>query len=338
MYTNRIFSIPTTLGFSLIQIIGFALYSALTVSLYKHMGWDWMQIPWLPVSLIGTAVAFYVGFKNNSAYDRTWEARKVWGAIVNNSRSWAMMAKGFVSDEFVPGAVSSEEIHNIQRELVYRHLAWVYALRRQLWASKPWEHNHKINRKFRDMYAAGFANESLESELKKFLSEEEIKHTLARKNPATHLILRQSERLRVLKRNGLMDDFRHIEMEKMLVDLYNQQGACERIKNFPLPRQYATTSSLFVFIFIFFLPFGLMKEFDALGPGMIWLTVPFTTVIGWVYWLMEIVGDYAENPFEGLAFDIPMTALSRTIEIDLREMLGETHLPAPIEPIKDVLL
>ena len=58
------------------------------------------QLPWLPISIIGTAVAFYVGFKNNSAYARMWEARKIWGAIINSSRSWGMYVDSFVSNKF----------------------------------------------------------------------------------------------------------------------------------------------------------------------------------------------------------------------------------------------
>jgi putative membrane protein len=121
-------------------------------------------------------------------------------------------------------------------------------------------------------------------------------------------------------------------------EFYNHQGMCERIKKFPLPRQYGSMSLIFVSIFIFLLPFGLVTEFHELGEWGAWLSIPFTVVVGWVFVVMELIGDYSENPFEGLGNDIPMRSICRTIEIDLREMLGETDLPKPVEVKNGVLM
>ena len=129
-----------------------------------------------------------------------------------------------------------------------------------------------------------------------------------------------------------------MELQKLLNDFYVFQGQCERIKKFPLPRQYANASLVFVWIFIFLLPLGMISEFAKLGPYGVWLSIPFTVLIGWVFVTMELVGDYSENPFEGLGNDIPMLSICRAIEIDLGEMLGERDLPPPIEPIKGVLM
>ncbi|MFT6685882.1 MAG: putative membrane protein [Bacteroidia bacterium] len=87
-----------------------------------------ISIPWLPVSVVGTAVAFYVGFKNNQAYDGMWEARKIWGGIINDSRSWGMIIDSFVTNLFTDENVSSEKIHQIKQRLIYRHIGWLYAL------------------------------------------------------------------------------------------------------------------------------------------------------------------------------------------------------------------
>jgi len=338
MYINRNFNLIRLLRYSWHVILTYMFYAACCVALYEHLDCKWLQIPWLPISIIGTAVAFYVGFKNNSAYDRTWEARKIWGAIVNSSRSWGIMVKDFITPKYSDKEVSKEDLHQIHQELMYRHIVWLYGLRRQLWQPKSWEHNRPFNARYRKFLAGHFAKESMEDELAPFLDEEELKWAMARKNTATHLISKQSERLKELHFSGLFDDFRHVEMKNMLVDFYTQQGKCERIKNFPFPRQYASSSFIFISIFIILLPFGLMSEFNKIGSHAVWMTVPFTALVGWVYWLMESVGDYAENPFEGLAFDTPMTALCRTIEIDLREMLGETDLPPAIQPKESALL
>lgn len=111
-------------------------YMLIISVLYKVAGWHWIAIPWLPLSLIGTAVAFYVGFKNNQSYDRVWEARKIWGSIVNSSRSWGALVDAFVKNKELP----DDEIRQIKTKLIYRHIAWLYTLREQLLVPTQWEH------------------------------------------------------------------------------------------------------------------------------------------------------------------------------------------------------
>ncbi len=319
--------------FSILPVILFTLYSGIIVSLFVFLELEWLKIPWVPLTLIGIAVAFYVGFKNNSAYDRTWEARKIWGGIVNSSRSWGIMVKGFVTDEFAESPVKDQEIKEIQKRLIYRHIAWLYRLKRQLRSLKEWEHDAKLNRRYRKYIDGLFPTDAPDVELQHFLADREVQTILNSANGCTQLLLLQAEDLKELKRRGLIDDFRHMEMQAMLTEFFTLQGKCERIKNFPLPRQYASLSLYFVYIFIVLLPLGLLSAFaDAEVPDfMVWGVVPFTALVAWVFWMMEGIGDYAENPFENLAFDTPMTSLTRTIEIDLRQMLQETDLPAPIK-------
>ena len=129
-----------------------------------------------------------------------------------------------------------------------------------------------------------------------------------------------------------------MELQKLLNDFYTFQGQAERIKKFPLPRQYGSVSFIFIGIFIFLLPLGMVSEFNKLGELGVRISIPFTVLVGWVYLMMELVGDYSENPFEGLGNDIPMLSLCRTIEIDLREMLGESNLTQPIEAKNGLLM
>lgn len=129
-----------------------------------------------------------------------------------------------------------------------------------------------------------------------------------------------------------------MELEKVLVDLYAQQGKCERIKNFPYPRQFGTLNLIFTRLFINLVPFGMLGEFSKLGDGAIWLTVPFSALVAWVFNMMEKIGEATENPFEGSANDVPITAITRTIEIDLREMLGERDIPPPLQPKNNILM
>ena len=312
-------------------------------------GYHWnvveLNIPWLPVSIIGTAVAFFVGFKNNQAYQRLWEARKIWGGIVNDSRTWGMMVNSYVSNQFSDQVRSEEELQAIKKRLVYRHIAWLYAHRSQLLVPTPWEHVSQggfTGRQatfLRKIFGHGMVDdEYTRAELDEFLPDEERDRLIDCVNTATQIIDQQSCELAVLREKNLIDDFRHVELVTVLRSFYALQGKNERIKKFPFPRQYANMGRHFVFIFIFLLPFSMIPSLFELQSWHKWIAVPLTGLIAWVYMMMEEVGDYTENPFQGLPADIPMLSLCRTIEIDLREMLGETDLPPAIANKKGVLM
>lgn len=302
-------------------------------------------IPWLPVSVIGTAVAFYVGFKNNQAYDRMWEARKIWGGIINDSRSWGMMVDGFITDMFTQKEISENELHLVKKRLVYRHIAWTYAHRSQLLVATPWEHISqggllaKTARRYQRKFGIGLVDDEVTRiELQQFLPSDEHDRLIANVNTATQIINEQSRDLKALRKEGLIEDFRHMEMTNVLRSFYTLQGKNERIKKFPLPRQFANMSRYFIGIFILLLPFSMIPELQKVGSWGFWISIPVTALIGWIYIMMELVGDYTENPFGGMVNDIPMLSLCRTIEIDLREMLGETDLPPNIKIKKGILM
>jgi putative membrane protein len=304
------------------------------------------KLPWLPVSVIGTAVAFYVGFKNNQAYGRMWEARKIWGAIVNSSRTWGMQVDGFITNQFATSKKSDEEIQAIKKKLIYRHIAWLYALRSQLLVSTPWEHVSyeglmiaRYARRLQKNFGVGLvADEVTETELHNFLPKDEYERLINHVNTATQIVNEQSRDLTKLREQGLIEDFRHMEMINVLELLYDHQGKAERIKKFPLPRQFANLSRVFIGIFIILFPFSLIPELLDMGHWGFLISIPITTIIGWVYIMMELVGDYSENPFQGMANDIPMLSLCRVIEIDLLEMLGEENLPKPIDAKNGILM
>ena len=326
------------------HMIWLLLWAAIVAGLYDLKIIN-VKLPWLPVSIIGTAVAFYVGFKNNSAYDRLWEARKIWGAIVNSSRTWGMYVDGFVNNLFAEKKQSDEEIRKVKKRLVYRHIAWLYALRSQLLISAPWEHISQgfiyrvAAQRYQKKFGIGLvADEVTKTELKNFLPEDEHDRLVNNVNTATQIINEQSRDLTKIREEGLIEDFRHMEMTTLLYHFYEHQGKAERIKKFPLPRQYANLSRIFIGIFIFLLPFSMIPSLMELGNWGYAIAIVITALIGWIYVMMEIVGDYSENPFQGMANDIPMLSLCRTIEIDLLEMLDEEDLPPPIEAKKGILM
>ena len=345
MFVQKNFSFRGVMRFSGGHLIWITLWVTIVAVVFEWGHWKWMHIPYLPISIIGTAVAFYIGFKNNQAYDRLWEARKIWGAIVNSSRAWGSAVKGFTSNYFTKTNISDRNLDEHRKRLIYRHIGWLYALRSQLLIPTPWEHINQnrhvarvTKRRFKT-FGIGLLDEGVtKTELIECLPPSEYERLINAKNTATQIIDQQSQDLKELRESNVIDDFRHMELQQILYDFYIHQGKCERIKKFPLPRQYGSMSFIFVGIFIFLLPFGMIPAFHDLGLYGTWVGIPFTVLVAWVYLVMELVGDWSENPFEGLGNDIPMLALCRTIEIDLREMLGEKDLPPPIEAKNGVLM
>lgn len=340
MHTGRQYTLKEFLLWTRRDIYWIVGLSAIPVILYQLVGWTWLAIPWVPIAMIGTAAAFIIGFKNTQTYSRLWEARQIYGAIVNGSRSWGIMARDFVTNLHAASPVSEAELKRIHKTLIYRHIAWLTALRFQLREPRGWENMNKpYNREYREhVFKVPEWESKLEDTLQPFLSETEQAYVLSKKNRATQIISLQSRHLRELAEKGLIEDLRHTALEARLSDFYDQQGKCERIKNCPYPRQFSTINLFFIRLFVYLVPFGMLNEFSKLGDDFVWLTIPFSAIVSWVFNSMERVGESTENPFEGSANDVPITALSRTIEIDLREMLEETDLPPAITAVNNILM
>lgn len=204
--------------------------SSIPCALYYYLDATWIAIPWVPIALVGTAAAFITGFRNTQTYSRSWEARQIWGGIVNSSRTWGVMVTGFVRDPTGETA--------LHRELIHRHIAWLTALRFQLRESKPWENvkTKAIYIEYRRYYKIPEWESDMATELAPLITDSELKHVLSKSNKATQLIKLQSARLRELNEGGRLSDFNYVEMERVLKDLYDLQGRSERIKNFPYPR------------------------------------------------------------------------------------------------------
>lgn len=328
------------------------MLSTIPVIFYELAEWKWLQLPWLPIGLIGTALAFISGFKNNAAYDRLWEARKIYGGIVNTSRTLATMINDFITNEFTTKKYTEEELFKIRKQIIMRHVGWMTALRYSLREPKPWESSfdNKSDREFMKSIEVDEYKYSLENQLKTYLSNAEIKEVLSKTNKQTACLKLQSNHFKNLKLNGLIEDFRHMEFKNSIEELFSLQGKAERIKNFPYPRQFATLNTIFVWIFIILIPFGLMNEFEGIGNALVekysnpitqnfvWISIPFSMIISWIFMLMERVGDTSENPFDGgMNNGVPITTMSRGIEIDIREMIDDklSDIPKPYPISKD---
>jgi ion channel-forming bestrophin family protein len=309
--------------------------SIIPTALYQLLDLTWLAIPFTIIGLLGTATAFIITFRNQETYNRTWEARQIWGATMSASRSWAMMCRDFLSNA------------DQSRELVHRHLGWLTALRYQLRTPRNWENvNKSYNKEYRRNYSIPEMETPLDQELIKYISQAELTFILSAKNKAAQLLSLQSNALKKFREDGSLEEFRFLDMHSALRDFSAHQGRSERIKNFPYPRQYATINHLFVKLFCILLPYGLLEEFDKLNErvtgflqgNMVWLVIPFSVLISWVFTSLEQVGESTENPFEGSANDVPISQMSRAVEIDIREMLGETDLPPVLHPQNNIIL
>ncbi len=362
MYTRRVFPLRGMLMWTRRYIYLFLFISLIPVLLFDVLHWKWLHLPWVPIGLLGTAVAFMQGFKNNASYDRLWEARKIWGGIVNASRTWTVMVKDFINNDHAKRELPEGELQGIHKEMVHRHVAWLTALRYQLRKDKPWETHLKTkkeNAEFRKSAYDVLEDEvPIEKAISPYFSEEEKTEILSKGNWASQILGVQSRRLKDLRQKGLIEDFRHMELKNMIKEFYTLQGKSERIKNFPYPRQFGTLNHYFVWIFIFLLPFGVMNAFEGigekfvedmltheheghvgffhhlvhfLGEHFVWFSIPFSALISWVFYTLELIGENTENPFEGGPNDVPITNMSRGIEIDIRQLIDDTDIPGPYE-------
>lgn len=271
-----------------------------------------LAINFTPFGVLGGALAIFVAFKNNSAYGRWWEARTIWGGLVNSSREFARMVINFVDVQIRAQPDRREEMDDFKKVLIHRQIAFVHALRLHLRKQDTWQ------------------------EIQPFVSEEEYTRIITMQNKPYALNCINGDHLRRGQDKEMLQWFHTFQIEGNLTQFANYQGACERIKNTPLPRQYDFFTRVFVSIFSFLLPFGLLSFFLS-NPSFSWIIIPLSILIAGTFIIMERTGAANENPFENQITDIPLTALCNTIERDLKEALGEENLPKRIEPVDGYL-
>ena len=279
------------------------LWDGAIVLLYKVLHWEWVGLPHIPLALFGSSIGLIVAFRNNSSYARWWEARTLWGGIVNNSRSWAR--------QVLTGIAAAKDgdkpaVRELQCRMVYLQIAWVHALRQQLRGLPPMD------------------------EVRAFLTEEDLVALQGHANVPMTLQLWQGDLVRQALEKDWIDSLQWASLDSTLNDLADMQGGSERIKNTPMPKQYDFYPQLFVQMYCLLLPLGLVQN-------MGWYTPLGSTLVGFIFIALDKIGRDLENPFDNTMYDIPLTSMSRTIEINLRQSLGEKSLPKPVEPTQGVL-
>jgi len=344
MYVRRSIRLKHFLVESWLPLVVVTAWSVVVVVLHNIAGFRWLVMPVLPVTLIGIAVSLYVGFKSVSAYNRWWEARQALGGIVAMTREWVLHVQGMIDGDKAPAGT--------QDQLLRHHLAWLYAVA----CSLRRDSRLKASKRTRMFKHRSLGHEAAQvaadpQSYGRFLSADEFAAAQAVRNPAAYLLRRQAMTLQSLQQAGVLGDEQHVATIELLGRLTEAHGICERIKTTPFPRQIAHFGTIFTWLFVFLLPLAFLDVFESkslsefgrhqassgLTSDYLFMLVPFSAVISWVFLMMEKISDSTEDPFEGGVHDVPVLTLCRLMEIDVKQAMGETDVPPPLAPVDDVL-
>jgi putative membrane protein len=329
MHVGRSYRLVDFALWSRRSVIYMSVVSVVAVLAYIVPPFAGFAVPWAVVLVLGTTVSLVSGFKNSQVLTRSSEALAAFSQIASSSRILASVSCDFLAPD-------------LARQVLYRHLAWLTALRFSLRRPLPWETMSRgANREYRRRYYHIAEDlSSVEAELRALLGDDGVA-IAAREQPALELLQQQARQFNALLKDDAVPSSAYGEFMRVLRDCHDQQAKCDRIKNTPYPRQYAIVTTMFVWIFVTLMPFGTVPIFAALGTSIpalvaIWLTVPFTVLLGWIYLSLDQVGESTSNPFEGGPNDVPMSQTCRDIEIELRSRLGETALPPRLQPVNGI--
>jgi putative membrane protein len=270
----------------LLMVATYAVTIAAFHHFFPHLR---ISIPIAVPAILATIISLLLAFRSNQAYDRWWEARGIWGAIVNDSRS---LTRQLIT--FLDGGDSSEDVENFKNRYVKRQIAWCYSLSQSL--------------RGQNCYIRSI----------EFLEEEEVRFTRRYTNMPNSLLKLHGLDTQLAYKNGWLNDYQQIEIDRTLSRLCDSMGKCERIKNTIFPSTYSMYIHFCLYLFIALLPFGLIEFFGI-------FEVPLIIAIAAAFLLVEKMAIHLQDPFENKPSDTPTTAISQTIERDLKQMLSDSH-------------
>jgi putative membrane protein len=300
MYVKQVFSIWRLLKGIWVGVVAVTAYATLVFYLFSYQNWHFLSFPISITTILGTALSLLLGFRTNSAYDRWWEARKCWGEIVNDSRTLVRQAKAFIE---APASEKDELVSNIS----HLQIAWCYALSNSL----------------RGNQVLVYADLHLTTEEHEYVSaQDNIPNAILNLIQFKMAGLHDSAKIKTLLYQNIDDTLRR---------LCDAMGKCERIKNTVFPTQYSFFVHLVIFIFTLVLPMGLVESIGRIA-------IPITFIISFLFFYVEWIAYIMQNPFENGPNDIPMTSMSRNIEINLLQLVGADKIPEKILPKNGVVM
>lgn len=277
-------------------LLALAIFSEAVTTYHELVGLpEAATVSLVPFSLMGLALSIFLGFRNSSCYDRWWEARKHWGALINQCRIQARDMALYLD-------ISDEE----RNELVLRAVGFAYALKFHL------------------------RSEVQIHVLDPFFPEGEVTAMEGEHNVPNAVLWRFGERLTELHQAGKVTEYRYVQLMRGLARFSDIQGACERIKNTPVPISYTVLTHRIVALYCLTLPFGLASQFH-------WFTPIAVVLVSYAFLGLDAVGTQIEDPFETDPNDLPLQALANTIERDAKARIG-LPVPAPLQPENGILM
>ena len=280
------------------------LYSALVEYVLNAEVVTGITLTTTPFSLVGLALSIFLGFRNNACYDRWWEARKLWGAQINQTRSMARMVLNLVRTEGDPEGLSA-----FHKDFVYRIIGYTHALKTVL-------REHP---------------ERMATELAGLLPDNEIKALSGEINIPNAIAQRMGDRLMEAYDKGWIDPMHLPTLTEGINRFLDIQGGCERIKNTPVPLSYTILTHRIVGVYCIALPFGIHDTVGTLTPVVV-------LIVAFAFLGLDAVGTQIEDPFEEDPNDLPLESISVMIERNLRQRLGETELRPATQPVKGILI
>jgi ion channel-forming bestrophin family protein len=274
------------------EVLLVTLYAVTIAVLYHNFHFTRISIPLSVPMILGTVISLLLAFRSNQAYDRWWEARTIWGAIVNDSRSLGRQVMAYIDNSFDP-----DGSRQFQERFLKRQMAWNFALSQRLRGTKA---------------TAG---------LERLLSKRELTAVARYDNAPAALLELHARDLVYALEQGWLNQYQQVEIDRTLTRLCDAMGKCERIKNTVFPATYSLYIHLAMNFFILMLPFALIDFFG-------FIEVPLVIVIAALFMLIEKMAIHLQDPFENKPTDTPMTTISSNIERDLRQMLND-HLELP---------
>ena len=316
-----------------------AFWSLVVTSFLQVSKWTFLTVPAPILTIVGSALAIVIAFKNQQCYARFNEALTVSTQLSSSSLVLANKLTSTI------GSLDPNRSGPQLKEMFNRHFAWLTALRHFLRGRTAWENALEAgNARFLAKLPTPESQTTLNEELKAYLSEVALEKVSIHRGDKGALILHwQYESIRSLRDQQLISEYLLVVLTNTLDDLARLQGALKRIKRYPYARNYYSIAVFLVAAFVAIVPFALFPYAQDLGKAAgiehwtTWLNVPFSATVGWLFVSLEKVGENSSNPFEGGSNDVPISSIARTIEIEMRTMLGETINLSPIEPKRDIL-
>lgn len=267
--------------------------------------WEPYSLTPTPFTIMGVAISFFLGFRNNTAYTRFWEARTLWGQITNTSRSFARNVLTLMNPptpatpapEALPRQfpTDSPNLRAFQNHLIHAIMAYSHALRHHLRDTDPF------------------------AELDRLLPASETDWLREQENVPLAILLLLGQQVQWARQQGWIRDMDMPVFQENLNSLTSAQGGCERIKNTPFPVTYARLSHRIVAFFCYGLPFGIYESTKLLTPLVVFL-------ISNAFFGLDALGEEISSPFGTDPHDIPLPALADTIEKNLKQLLNAPNL------------